>query len=107
MFQRLSPVFQLAGLDPILELGKGSGDERGCQPAASLDDPMLLEFQLAQAFAAPPGGSIARPEGDSRGEAEFTFRPNVQLAAPKQASNGTQLADVVNNMEIDAASSAC
>ncbi|CAD6338931.1 unnamed protein product [Miscanthus lutarioriparius] len=86
-FQRL---FQSAGLDPMLELGWGPGDERGCQPAASLDDdPMLLEFQLAQAFAAPPGGSTAHPEGNSGGEAEITFGPSVQLVAPEQASDET------------------
>jgi len=81
----------------MLELGWGLGEERGCHPAASLDDdPMLLEFQLAQAFAAPTGGSTVRPEVDSRGEAEITFGPSVQLAAPEQASDETQLVDAVN-----------
>ena len=74
----------------MLELGWGPGDEWGCQPAASLDDdPMLLEFQLAQAFAAPPGGSTAHPEGNSGGETEITFGPSVQLVAPEQASDET------------------
>jgi hypothetical protein len=89
----------------MLEFGWGTGDERGCQPAASLDDdPMLLEFQLAQVFSAPPGGSTASPVGDSGAEMEITFDPDVQLAAPMQASNETQLANAINSMETDAAS---
>jgi hypothetical protein len=68
------------------------------------DDSMLLEFQLAQVFAAPPRGSTAHPESYSGGETEITFGASVRLAAPEQTSDETQLVNVVNNMEIDEAS---
>lgn len=51
----------------MLELDWGPRDERGCQPAMSLDDDlMLLEFQLAYVLTTPPGGSTAHPEVKQR-----------------------------------------
>jgi hypothetical protein len=62
---------------------------------------MLPEFQLTQALAALLGGSTAHPEGASEGEVEITFGSGVQLTAPDQVSDETQLADQVNSAEID------